>query len=170
MESQQEVQAPGGEGNQDKKKSSHYPSYRETIEPARAYSDSPRLKRSRPTQLSTGFTPFSNQTIRSQKSPFFTIPGSYQEKTRMQREIQDLFQPQAERVRLNDPESAGYGKRSTQEPEIALNTSRISSPTNRNITPTQNKPNIVIPESNLNSDQLWLQISQFAVQTQEIFD
>ncbi|MBW0565198.1 hypothetical protein O181_104913, partial [Austropuccinia psidii MF-1] len=31
MESQQEVQAPGVEGNQDKGKSSHYPSYRRTI-------------------------------------------------------------------------------------------------------------------------------------------
>ncbi|MBW0482377.1 hypothetical protein O181_022092 [Austropuccinia psidii MF-1] len=47
MESQQEVQAPGGEGNQDKGKSSHYPSYKRTIEPDRDYSDSFRLKRSR---------------------------------------------------------------------------------------------------------------------------
>ncbi|MBW0461409.1 hypothetical protein O181_001124 [Austropuccinia psidii MF-1] len=48
MESQQEVQTPGGEGNQDKGKSSHYQSYRKTVEPDRAYSDSFRLTRSRP--------------------------------------------------------------------------------------------------------------------------
>ncbi|MBW0476000.1 hypothetical protein O181_015715 [Austropuccinia psidii MF-1] len=32
METQQEFQTPGGEGNQDKAKTSHYPSYRRTIE------------------------------------------------------------------------------------------------------------------------------------------
>ncbi|MBW0484299.1 hypothetical protein O181_024014 [Austropuccinia psidii MF-1] len=82
----------------------------------------------------------------------------------------DLFQPQKERVRPNDPEAFGLGEISTQEPEIAVNTSRISSPTNRNITPTQNEHNIVTPESNLKSYQLWLQMSQFSVQTQEKLD
>ncbi|MBW0500525.1 hypothetical protein O181_040240 [Austropuccinia psidii MF-1] len=57
IESQQEVQTTGGEGNQDKGKSSHYPSYRKTIEPDKAYSDSFRFTRSRPTQLSSGFQP-----------------------------------------------------------------------------------------------------------------
>ncbi|MBW0484282.1 hypothetical protein O181_023997 [Austropuccinia psidii MF-1] len=75
MESHQEVQTPGAEGNQDKGESSHYPSYRKTAEPDRAYSDSFRLTRSRPTQLSSGFTPFRHQKIRGQESPFFTIPG-----------------------------------------------------------------------------------------------
>ncbi|MBW0560306.1 hypothetical protein O181_100021 [Austropuccinia psidii MF-1] len=75
MESHQEVQTPGGEGNQDKGESSHYPSCRRTAEPDRAYSDSFRLTRSRPTQLSSGFTPFRHQQIHGQESPFFTIPG-----------------------------------------------------------------------------------------------
>ncbi|MBW0573695.1 hypothetical protein O181_113410 [Austropuccinia psidii MF-1] len=47
MESHQEVQTPREEGNQDKGESSHYPSYRRTAEPDRAYSDSFRLTRSR---------------------------------------------------------------------------------------------------------------------------
>ncbi|MBW0507341.1 hypothetical protein O181_047056 [Austropuccinia psidii MF-1] len=50
MESQQAVQTPGGEGNQDKGESSHHPSHRRTAEPDRAYSDSFRLTMSRPTQ------------------------------------------------------------------------------------------------------------------------
>ncbi|MBW0591027.1 hypothetical protein O181_130742, partial [Austropuccinia psidii MF-1] len=74
MESHQAVQSPGGEGNQDKGKSSHYPSYRRIDEPDRAYSDSFRLTRSRPTQLSSGFTPFRNQQISGQESPLFRIP------------------------------------------------------------------------------------------------
>ncbi|MBW0528105.1 hypothetical protein O181_067820 [Austropuccinia psidii MF-1] len=145
MESQQAVQTPRGEGNQNKGKSSHYPSYRRTTEPDRAYSYSLRLTRNRPTQLSSGFTPFRHQWISGQESPF---PGSFQEKTRIQREKQDLIQPQAERVRLKDPEAVGLGERSTQEPEIAANTSRIRSPTNRNITHTQNEHKIFKPQSN----------------------
>ncbi|MBW0592110.1 hypothetical protein O181_131825 [Austropuccinia psidii MF-1] len=63
MEFQQAAQTPGGEGNQDKGKSSHYPCYRRTIEPDRDYSDSFSLARSRPTQLSSGFKPFMKQQI-----------------------------------------------------------------------------------------------------------
>ncbi|MBW0488537.1 hypothetical protein O181_028252 [Austropuccinia psidii MF-1] len=63
MECQQEVKTPGEEGNQDKGKSSHYPSYRTTIEPERAYFDSSRLTRSRPTQISSGFAPFRNSRL-----------------------------------------------------------------------------------------------------------
>ncbi|MBW0481074.1 hypothetical protein O181_020789 [Austropuccinia psidii MF-1] len=85
LESQQEVQTPGGEGNQDKGKSSHYPSYRTRIEPARAYSHSRRLTRSRPTQLFSGFIPFRNQQLSGKGSPFFTIPGIFQEKTRIKK-------------------------------------------------------------------------------------
>ncbi|MBW0471244.1 hypothetical protein O181_010959 [Austropuccinia psidii MF-1] len=142
--SQQEVQTPGGVGIQ--------------------------LIRSRLTQLSSAFTPFRQQQIGGQYSPFFTIPGSFQEETRIQREKQYLFQPQEERVRPNDPEAVGLGEKSTQEPEIVVNTSRFSTSLNRDITPTQNEHNVVTPESNLNSDQLWLQMSQFAVKTQEKFD
>ncbi|MBW0575766.1 hypothetical protein O181_115481 [Austropuccinia psidii MF-1] len=74
LESHQAVQTPGGEGKQDKGESSHYPSYRRTTDPDRAYSDSFRLTRSRPKQLSSGFTPFRNQQISGQESPFFIIP------------------------------------------------------------------------------------------------
>ncbi|MBW0465997.1 hypothetical protein O181_005712 [Austropuccinia psidii MF-1] len=44
----------------------------------------PSGTRSRPTQLFSGFTPFRHQNISGQESPFFTIPGSFQEKTRIQ--------------------------------------------------------------------------------------
>ncbi|MBW0541097.1 hypothetical protein O181_080812 [Austropuccinia psidii MF-1] len=133
LEYLQEVQTPGGEEKQDKGESSHYPSYRRTADPDRAYSDSFRLTRS-----------------------------SFQEKTSIQEQKQDLFQPKAEIVRPNDPEAVGLGERSTQEPEIVVNNSRVSSPINRNIIPTQIEHNVVTPESNLNSDSLWLQMSQFA--------
>ncbi|MBW0539525.1 hypothetical protein O181_079240 [Austropuccinia psidii MF-1] len=85
-------------------------------------------------------------------------------------EKQDFFQPQAEQVRPNDPEDVGLGERGKQEPEIVGNTSRISSPINRNITSTQNEHNVVEPESNLKSDQLWSEMFQFSVQNQEKFD
>ncbi|MBW0529931.1 hypothetical protein O181_069646 [Austropuccinia psidii MF-1] len=170
FEPHQAVQTPGGEGNQDKGESSHYPSYRRTAEPDRADCDSFRLTSSRPKQLSSGFTPFKHQQISGQESPFFTIPGSFQEKTSIQGQIQDFIQPKVESVRTNDPEVVGLGQRSTQEPEIGVNTSRISSPTNTNITPTQTYNNVITPEHNLNSDKLWLQLSQFSLQSQEKLD
>ncbi|MBW0502097.1 hypothetical protein O181_041812 [Austropuccinia psidii MF-1] len=108
MESHQAVQTPGGEGYQDKENSSHYPSYRRTAEPDRAYFDSLRLTRSRPTQLSSGFTQFRNKKISGHESPFFKIPGSSQEKTRIQRQKQDLSQAKEERFRTNDPEAMIY--------------------------------------------------------------
>ncbi|MBW0462771.1 hypothetical protein O181_002486 [Austropuccinia psidii MF-1] len=156
MESRQEFKTPVGEGNQDKGESSHYPSHRRTAETDRAYSDSFRLTRSRPAQLCNGFTQFRHQKISGQESPFFTIPCSFQEKTRIQGQKQDVFQPKAERVRLNDPEANGLGEKSTQELEIVVNTSRMSSSTNRNITPTHNEHNVVTLESNLKGDELWL--------------
>ncbi|MBW0499485.1 hypothetical protein O181_039200 [Austropuccinia psidii MF-1] len=67
LESHQEVQTSGGEGNQDKGESSHYPSHRRTSDPDRAYSDSFRLTRSRTNQLSSGITPFRNQQISDQE-------------------------------------------------------------------------------------------------------
>ncbi|MBW0567200.1 hypothetical protein O181_106915 [Austropuccinia psidii MF-1] len=96
LESHQAVQTPGGEGKQDKGESSHYPSYRRTTNPDREYSDYFRLTRSRPKQLSSGFPPFRNQQVSGQESPFLTLPGSFQEKTRTQRQKQDLFSPKAE--------------------------------------------------------------------------
>ncbi|MBW0510326.1 hypothetical protein O181_050041 [Austropuccinia psidii MF-1] len=66
MESQQAVQAPGGKGSQDKRESSHYPSYRRTTEPEREYYDYLRITRSRQTQLFGRFTPFRHQQISGQ--------------------------------------------------------------------------------------------------------
>ena len=122
-----------------------------------------------PNQLSSGFTPFRNQQISGQESPFFTIPGSFQEKTRQQGQKQSLLQPEKEGVRPHDPEAVRFGKRSTQEPEVVVNHSRISSPSNRNITPTQTENNIITSESNINSDTLWLQMSQYAEQSAKQF-
>ncbi|MBW0522826.1 hypothetical protein O181_062541 [Austropuccinia psidii MF-1] len=170
LESHQAVQTPGGEGKQDKGESSHYPSYRRTADPDRAYSDSFRLTRRRPDQISSGFTPLRNQQISGQQSPFFTIPGSFQEKTRIQGQKQYHLQPEEERVRPNDTEAVGFGERSAQEPEVVVNNSRISSTINTNINPTQIDHNFVTPESNLNSDALWLQMSQFAEKTQKQFE
>ncbi|MBW0463610.1 hypothetical protein O181_003325 [Austropuccinia psidii MF-1] len=135
----------------------------------RPYGNHQRLTRSRQNQLSIGFKTFKNQPICGQESPFFTIPAGFQEKTRTQGQKQDLFQPKAEIVRPNVPEAVEFGERSAKEPEIAVHNSRISSPINRNITPTQIEHNVVTPESNLNSDELWLQMSQFADQTQKQF-
>ncbi|MBW0495686.1 hypothetical protein O181_035401 [Austropuccinia psidii MF-1] len=67
LESHQEVQTPGGYGKQDKGESSHYPSSRRTADSDRSYSDSFRLTRSSPNQLSSGFTPFKNQQIGGQE-------------------------------------------------------------------------------------------------------
>ncbi|MBW0468057.1 hypothetical protein O181_007772 [Austropuccinia psidii MF-1] len=151
LESHQAVQTPAREVNQHKGESSHYPSYRRTDEPDRAYSDSSRLTRSIPNHISSGFTPFRHQ----------------QENTRIQGQNQDLFQPKEERFRPKDPEAVGLGYRSKKKPQIVVNIFRISSPTNRMINPTQTEHNVVTPESNLNSDKLWLKISQFSVKTQE---
>ncbi|MBW0484084.1 hypothetical protein O181_023799 [Austropuccinia psidii MF-1] len=100
MKSHQAVQTPGGEGNQDKGESSHYPSYRRSAEPDRDYSDSFRLKRSRATQHSSGVRPFRHQKISGKESPFFTIPGSFQEKTRIQGKNKTSF---IQRQKESDP-------------------------------------------------------------------
>ncbi|MBW0520879.1 hypothetical protein O181_060594 [Austropuccinia psidii MF-1] len=154
---------------EDKGESSHYPSYRGTADPDREYSDSFRLTRSRANQLSSGFKPFINQQISGQESPFFKIPGSFQEKTRIQGQKQDHLETEEERVRPYDPEAVGFGERSAQEPEVIANNSRISSPINKNINPTQIENNFSTPESNLNSDALWLLMSQYAEKTQKQF-
>ncbi|MBW0561272.1 hypothetical protein O181_100987, partial [Austropuccinia psidii MF-1] len=169
LESYHAVQTPGGKGTEDKGKSSHYPSYRRTVNPGRAYSDSFRITSIRPNQLSSGFTPFRNQQISGQESPFFTIPGGFQDKTRKQGQEQNLLQPEEEGARPYDSEAVGFGKRSAQEPEVVVNHSIISSPSNRNITPTLTEHNIVTSESKINSDTLGLQISQYAEQSAKQF-
>ncbi|MBW0480098.1 hypothetical protein O181_019813 [Austropuccinia psidii MF-1] len=120
----------------------NYQRYRRTAEPDWTYTDYFRLTRSRPNLLSSGFTPFRHQQISGKESLFFTLPGSVQEKTRINGPKQDLFQQKEERVRPNDPEDVGLGERITQEPEIVVNNSRISSPTNENFTPTQTEHNV----------------------------
>ncbi|MBW0511465.1 hypothetical protein O181_051180 [Austropuccinia psidii MF-1] len=130
LESYQAVQTPGGKGTEDKGESSHYPSYRRTADPDRPYSNSFRLTRRRKNKLSNVFIPFRNQQIGGQESPFFTIPGAFQEKTRIQEQKPDHLQPKKERVRPNDPKAVGFGERSVQEPEVVVYNSRISSPIN----------------------------------------
>ncbi|MBW0548623.1 hypothetical protein O181_088338 [Austropuccinia psidii MF-1] len=147
LQSHQAVQTPGGEGKQDKGESGHYTSYRRTGDPDREYSDSFRLTRRRQNQLLS----------------------SFKEKTRIQGKKEDHIQQEEEGVRPNDTEAAGFGERSAQEPEVAVNSSTISSLIDRNITPTKIEHNVVTPYSNLNSDALWLQIFQFSEKTQKQF-
>ncbi|MBW0556450.1 hypothetical protein O181_096165 [Austropuccinia psidii MF-1] len=90
------------------------------------------------------------------------LPGEDKDK----REKQDHLHSEEERVRPNDPDAFGFGGRSAPEPEVVVNNFRVSSPINRNITPTQIDHNVVTPESNLNSDELWLKMSQYAEKTQ----
>ncbi|MBW0542257.1 hypothetical protein O181_081972, partial [Austropuccinia psidii MF-1] len=130
-------------------------------------SDSWRLTRSRPNQLSSGFTQFRNQQISGQELKFFTISGSFQEKKRIQGQKQDHLQPEEERVRHNDTEAFRFGERSALKPKVVVNNSRISGPIHRNITPTPIEHNFVTPESNLNSDALWLQMSQYVEQAEK---
>ncbi|MBW0481667.1 hypothetical protein O181_021382 [Austropuccinia psidii MF-1] len=127
------------------------------------------LTKGRPNQISSSLTSFRNQNISGQQSPFFTIPGSFQEKTMIQGQRLDYLQPEEERVRPNDPEAVIFGERSAQEPDVVVNNSGISIPIKRNITPMQLEHNVVTPESNLNSDALWLQISQYGEKTQKQF-
>ncbi|MBW0485700.1 hypothetical protein O181_025415 [Austropuccinia psidii MF-1] len=53
---------------------------------------------------------------------------------------------------------------------MVVHTTRISSPINRNITPTQIEHNVVTPDSNLNSDALWLKMSQYAAKAPKQFE
>ncbi|MBW0543434.1 hypothetical protein O181_083149 [Austropuccinia psidii MF-1] len=169
LESYQAVHTPGVRGTEDKGESSQYPSYRRTVNPDRAYSDSFMLTRRRPNQLPSGFTTFRHQQINNQDSTLFTISGGFHEKKRIQGTKQDLFQPKAERVRPHDPEVFEFGERSAQEQEVVVNHSGISSPSNRNITPTQPENNIVTSEINLNSDAPSLQMSQYSEQSAKQF-
>ncbi|MBW0582032.1 hypothetical protein O181_121747 [Austropuccinia psidii MF-1] len=98
------------------------------------------------------------------------VASHHSETNKIQGEKQELFQSKEERVIPNDPEVVGFGERSAQEPEVVVNHSRISSPININITATQIENNAVSPESNLNRGALWLQMSQYAEQTQKQFE
>ncbi|MBW0496923.1 hypothetical protein O181_036638 [Austropuccinia psidii MF-1] len=115
---QQEVQ-PSISLGRTWRKLPEYISQRDKLQ--RPYGNHQRLTSSRPNQLSSGFTQFRNQQISDQESPFFTIPGRFQENKRIQVQKQDLFQPKAERVRPNDPEAFVIGERSTQKREIVIN-------------------------------------------------
>ncbi|MBW0568898.1 hypothetical protein O181_108613 [Austropuccinia psidii MF-1] len=160
MESQQAVQIPQGKGIQNKGESSHYPRHRRTNEPKREYSYSLRLTRSKPTIIPSGFTPLRHKQISGQESPLFTIPGSFQETTIIKREKQEFLKQDTERVRPHDLEAVGLCERSTQAPDIVLNTSdRISSPTTKNIIPTQNENSVFTPEININRNELWCKMS-----------
>ncbi|MBW0552987.1 hypothetical protein O181_092702, partial [Austropuccinia psidii MF-1] len=122
-----------------------------------------RLTRSKSTRLPSGFKPFRHQQISHQESPLFTIPGSFQEKTRIKRKKQEFFQPEEERVIPNDIEAFGLGERSTKDPEISVDTSDgISSPTARNIMLTKNEHIFVAPESNIKSNSLWFKMLHIA--------
>ncbi|MBW0507109.1 hypothetical protein O181_046824 [Austropuccinia psidii MF-1] len=135
LESYQEVQTPGGKGKQDKGESSHYPSYRRTVNPDRAYSDSFRLTRSRPNQLSSDFTPFINQQLSDQEVSRRRQGYKGKNKTSLN-----------QRKRESDPMIQRLWD-SVKEIEH----------------------NAVSPESNFNSNALWLQISQYAEKTQKQF-
>ncbi|MBW0568012.1 hypothetical protein O181_107727 [Austropuccinia psidii MF-1] len=125
------------------------------MEPEREYSDVFRLTRSgKPAQLPSVFTSLRQKHIRNQESQFFPIPGIIPERDRIIGQEKYFFQTEK------------YKKQ-----QIAVNNSnRIRDPATKSITPTQMKYNVVTPESNLNSDQLWLQMSQLAVKNQEKFD
>ncbi|MBW0520924.1 hypothetical protein O181_060639 [Austropuccinia psidii MF-1] len=135
----------------------------------RPYGNHQSLTRGRPNQLASGFRQFRNQQIIGQESPCFTIPGCFQEKTRIQGQELDSLKTGKERVRPNDLEAVGLGERSAQEPEVVVNNSRISSHINRNITSTHIQHNVITPENDLNSDALWLQMSQYVEKTQKKF-
>ncbi|MBW0580103.1 hypothetical protein O181_119818 [Austropuccinia psidii MF-1] len=142
------------------------------MKPEIRYSDPPRLMRTGdPTRLPSGLKPLRHQQISDQESPYFPIQDIIQERKRIIRQEQDFFQQVAERVRSYDPEIVGPVARSTKKQQTAVNTSNSArSPMIRNDISTQMKHNIVIPESTISSNNLWLQFSQFVEQTQKEFE
>ncbi|MBW0474739.1 hypothetical protein O181_014454 [Austropuccinia psidii MF-1] len=99
--------------------SSYYPIYGREIEPGIAYYYSFRRTRNgKSTQLLSGFTLLRMQQISGQESPFFQIPGSFQEKEMIERKEQGFFKPEAEIVRPNDTEIAVLIDISTHKQEI----------------------------------------------------
>ncbi|MBW0520168.1 hypothetical protein O181_059883 [Austropuccinia psidii MF-1] len=112
-------------------------------------------------ELEAGF-----QKMHLKAIPFKDPMVITKEKTRIKGGKQDFFQPEADRVRPPNQEAAGIGEIITQEPEIVRNTSnRVRSPANINITPTQNENSAVTPEINIESNKMWLKMSQFAEKT-----
>ncbi|MBW0479905.1 hypothetical protein O181_019620 [Austropuccinia psidii MF-1] len=146
--------------------------HRQEIEPEIAYFDPLRLMRTgNPTRLPSGFTPLRHQQISDQESPYFPIPDRIQERKRSIGQEQDFFQPEAERVRFYDPEIFGPVAISTKKQHTVLNTSNAArSPKIRNDISTQMKHNVLIPESTISSNTLWLKFSQFLEQTQKEFE
>ncbi|MBW0468626.1 hypothetical protein O181_008341 [Austropuccinia psidii MF-1] len=134
------------------------------IEPEITYSDPFRLMRTgNPTRFPSGFTSIRDQQIRDQESPCFPIPHRIQERKSIIGKEQDFFQPEAERVRSYDPEIVGPVARSTKKHQTVVHTSNAaSSPKIRHDISTHIKHNIVIPESTISSNTLWLQFSQFS--------
>ncbi|MBW0506611.1 hypothetical protein O181_046326 [Austropuccinia psidii MF-1] len=123
-----------------------------------------------PTRLPSGFKPLRHKQISDQESPYFPIPDIIQERKRIIGQEQDFFQPEEERVRSYDPEIVGPVSRSTKKKQTVVNTSNAaSSPKIRNDISTQMKHNVVIPESTISSNTLWLKFSQSVVQTQKEF-
>ncbi|MBW0561124.1 hypothetical protein O181_100839 [Austropuccinia psidii MF-1] len=128
------------------------------------------MRTGNPTRLPSGFTPLRHQQISDQESPYFSIPDRIKERKRIIGQEQDLFQPEAEIVRSYDPEIVGPVA-STKKQQTVVNTSNAaSSPKIRNDISTQMKDTVVIPESIISSNNLWLHCSQFVEKTQKEFE
>ncbi|MBW0553515.1 hypothetical protein O181_093230 [Austropuccinia psidii MF-1] len=163
-------QTLGRERSQDKGETSHIPGYRGEMEPKRAYSGSFRLTRSRPTQLSSGFTQLRVQKVSGQESPYFTIPESFNDKTRTKGKEKDFFQLEEKIIRLNDPKLIGPSGGSAQKQQIIVNTSdETSTPTIKNYIPTKNEHRVITHENSKKSNEMWLKMSKFSEKTQKEF-
>ncbi|MBW0475463.1 hypothetical protein O181_015178 [Austropuccinia psidii MF-1] len=155
LESHQEVQTPGGEGKQDKGDQTTIQAIEEQL-----------------TQTGNTQIPSGSQGEGQISSP---VASQHSETNRSvakghhSLQKQDHLQPKEERVRPNDSKAVVFGEKSPQEPEVVLHNCTISNPINRNITPTQIKHDVVTPKSNINSDALWLKMSQSSVKTQKQF-
>ncbi|MBW0591356.1 hypothetical protein O181_131071, partial [Austropuccinia psidii MF-1] len=145
--------------------------HRQEMEQELTHSYPFRLMRTgNPTRLPSGVTPLRHQQISDQESSYFLIQDIIQPRKRIMGQEQDFIQPEAERVRSYDPEIVGPVARSTKKQQTVVNTSNApSSPMIRNDISTQMKHNVVIPESTISSNTLWLQFSQFVEQTQKEF-
>ncbi|MBW0548346.1 hypothetical protein O181_088061 [Austropuccinia psidii MF-1] len=129
------------------------------------------MRTGNPIRLPSGFTPLRHQQISDQESPCFPIPDRIQERKMIIRQEKDFFQPEAERVQSCDPEIVGPVSRSTKKQQTVVHTSNAARSSKiRNDISTQMKHNVVIPESTISSNTLWLKLSQFLEQTQKEFE
>ncbi|MBW0546321.1 hypothetical protein O181_086036 [Austropuccinia psidii MF-1] len=146
--------------------------HKKEIEPEITYYDPFRFMRTgNPIRLPSGFTPLRHQEISDQDSPYFPITDRIQERKRITAQEQDFFQPEAERVRSDDPEIVGPVAINTKKQQTVVNTSNAaSSPKIRNYISTQMKHNVVIPGSTISINTPWLKFSQFVEQTQKEFE